>query len=339
MRKLLILSSLLLCFAPLKAQEELQFLLISGVEDTKRFVYDYLKPGTEAAMYNLSNGWYHTAEVKNPLGFELSIVGNASLDLGSHQSFFLNTEDYENVQFADGALGKEVSTLFGQNEPGVQVQSLYQNSSGDQQSIVYDLPQGVGEAEVNYFPLAFLQARLGLFKGTEVKARYFPNINYNEVKAGLIGGAIQHEFTSWIPGADLFPVSVAGLVGYTEMNAEYDFTEAVLLEGENQILDAEMYTWVFAAIISTRIPVFNIYGGIGYASGTSETRMRGTYEIVDTDSGENLATLTDPLKVSHEIGGLIANLGISFKLGILKLNADYNLQQYNTVSVGVHVGY
>lgn len=339
MRKWLIFSSLIFALAPLRAQEELQLLLISGLEDANRFVFEYLKPGTRAAMYNLSSGWYHTAEVKDPLGFEFSIIGNASVGLNEQQSFFLNTEDYQNIRFTDASLGKEVATLFGTNEPALEVQSIYESSSGNTETAVYELPQGVGDSEVSYFPLAFLQARLGLLKGTEIKARYFPSINYNNVKVGLFGGALQHEFTSWIPGAEFFPVSVAGLVGYTQLDGEYNFEERDDLRGENQILDTNLESLLFAAIVSTRIPFFNVYGGIGYASGTSETRMRGTYEIIDLNSGENVVTLTDPLSISHEIEGVVANLGVSFKLGILKLSADYNFQEYSTVSVGVHIGY
>ena len=324
---------------PVTAQNDLQVLLLSGLEDSRTFAEDYLRPGTEAAIYNLSSGWYHTAEVKKPLRFEISIVGNASLQLSDHQSFFLDTDQYNNLEFTDGASGREVATVFGTNAEGIEVESVYTSSSGEEKVSVFELPGGIGETDINYFPLAFLQARLGIFKGTEIKARYFPKINYNDVEAGLFGAALQHEITSWVPGADLWPVSVAGLVGYTQMKGQYDYTNQDRVEGENQILKTTINSWIYSAIVSTKIPFFNVHGGIGYASGSSTTEMRGTYEIFDGETGETLLIVENPIKVDHELGDLVGSLGVSFKLGILKLSADYNFQEYEVVKVGVHVGF
>lgn len=324
---------------PVTAQSDLQVLLLSGLEDSQTFARDYLRPGTEAALDNLSSGWYHTSEVKKPLRFEFSIVGNASLQLSDHQSFFLDTDHYNNLEFSDGTAGREVSTIFGTNPTAIQVESVYLSASGEERISVFELPGGIGETDINYFPLVFLQARLGVFKGTEIKARYFPKMEYKDVEAGLFGAALQHEITSWLPGADLLPVAIAGLVGYTQMKGQYDFTAQEQVEGENQILKATMDSWIFTAIVSTKIPVFNVHGGIGYASGSSTTEMLGTYVMTDRDTGETIFIVENPLKVKHEIGGLVGSLGISVKLGVLKLSADYNFQEYEVVKVGVHLGF
>lgn len=335
MRYLLVFSIIFFSGNQLLAQNNLGQLLASGIEDTRTFAKDYIRPGTEASIFNLSNGWYQTAEVKEVLEFEFSIIGNASVNLDKHHTFFLNTVDYQNIEFADGAVEKEVATIFGTNPTPVEVLVSYDTPFGTEQESI-TLPQGLAASGVEMLPTAFVQARLGIFKGTEIKARYFPKINYENVEAVIYGGAIQHEFTSWMPSLD-FPVAVSGIVGFTKMQGAYDFTELSYLEGANQQLNAEINSWLFSAIASTKLPVINFYGGVGYVAGSSTTDMLGTYKVVD-DSGDTIAEVEDPFSITDKIDGIKANLGMSLQLGFLKLHADYNFQEYEAISLGLHFG-
>lgn len=336
MKNLLVILTLLFSGSSLWAQDNLGRLLISGIKDTKTFASDYLRPGTQASIYNLSNGWYQTAEVKDVLGFEFSIIGNAAVNLGDHQKFNMNTADYENIQFVDGSAQKDVSTILGHNPEPVEVYLEYDTPLGPEQ-VEVTLPDGLAAAGVEFVPAAFLQARLGIFKGTEIKARYFPKINYDNVEAEIYGAGVQHEITSWFP-ADL-PVAVSGLVAYTRMNGHYDFTEQSYLEGENQRLKTHMNAWNFSGIVSTNLPVINFYGGLGYVTGTSSTAMLGTYIVEDETSGRTIAEVEDPFTIDDEVSGIKANLGLSLKLGFFKIHGDYSFQEYDAVSVGLSLGF
>lgn len=319
---------------PLLAQENLTNLLISGTEDTQRFLNDYLGPGTRGLIYNRAGGWYQGAEVKDPLGFEISLIANGSVNLDQHQSFILNIEDYKNIQFPGGETQKEVATILGENDPAVQI-LLRSESGGGETS--FELPQGIGAAGANIIPTAFLQGRLGLFRGTEVKVRYLPRREFEGANFQILGGAIQHEFTQWLaPGS--FPLAVSGMVVYSVMDGEYDFTNEEFVEGTNQRLDSKMDYLMFSGIVSTKFRVVNLYGGISYLSGTSETKLLGTYEIED-NSGETIATLTDPLSLTSDVAGLTANLGLSLRWGFFKVHTEYNFSEFQTISAGVHVGF
>lgn len=318
------------------AQDNLGYLLASGVEDAQRFAADYTAPGVEGIIYNRSSGWYHTAEAKDFLKFEFSVIGNASVNLGEYQTFNLNTSDYQNLEFRDGAGQRRVASILGDDSAASEVLLNYSTSSGNQQAL-FQLPQGVSESGVDVIPTIFLQARLGIFKGTEIKARYFPSRDYGNVSIDLLGGAIKHEFTSWLPASNLFPVSIAGMVTYSAMEATYDFTNLDLIEGSNQRLESQLNFWMFSAIVSTNFPVLNAYGGIGYVNGTSETEMLGNF-IVLNNSGESIVSLVDPLSVLHDFSGFKGNLGISLQLGLFAVHAEYNLQKYQTISAGLHIG-
>lgn len=319
----------------LMAQDNLGRLLASGIEDTETFATDYLRPGTQATIYNLSNGWFQSAEVKDILKFEFSVIGSSVVNLEDHRSFTMNTSDYQNIEFADGSESKEVATLLGNNETPIDVVLSYNTLLGSGEATV-TLPEGLSETGVNMVPSAFMQARLGVFKGTEVKVRYFPKINYDNVEAEIYGGGLQHEFTSWISSVDL-PIAVSGLVAYTKMKGAYDFTELGYMEGENQRVKTDIDSWLFSGIVSTNLPVINFYGGLGYVKGSSNTAMLGTY-IVKDDVGRTIAEVEDPFVINDAIDGMKANLGLSLKLGFFKLHADYSFQKYEAVSLGIHLG-
>lgn len=335
MRKFVTIILMFFSSLSLMAQENLTDLLISGTEDTERFVQDYLSPGTRGLIYNLSGGWYQSAEVKAPLGFEISVIGNASVNLGRHQSFILNTEDYNNVQFPGGETQKEVATILGQNDPAVRV--ILSNEVAGEGETSLELPQGIGSAGANFIPTAFLQARLGLFRGTEVKFRYFPRRDFNGANVQILGGAVQHEFTQWL-APESFPVAVSGMVAFSVMDGNYDFTNEEIVQGTNQRLDSRMDYLLFSGIVSTKFSVVNVYGGVSYLKGNSETKLLGDYEIVN-DAGVTVVTLRDPLSVSSDVAGLTANAGISLRLGFLKIHTEYNFSEYQTLSAGLHVGF
>ncbi len=336
MKKKFFYLLMIIAVSPLSAQDNLGRLLASGVEDTRTFAADYFRPGAEASMYNLSSGWYQSAEVKGKLGFEFSIVGSGAVNLGEHQTFLMNTADYHNLEFADGSSEKEVASLLGHNLAPVEVYMTYDTPLGTERTSIM-LPEGLAAAGVNFVPSAFLQARLGIFKGTEIKARYFPRVQYEDVEAELYGAGIQHEITSWLFPVDM-PVAISGIVAYTRMNGSYDFTRQNYVEGENQRVKTEMDTWLFSGIVSTNLPVVNFYGGLGYVSGSSNTAMLGTYVVRDEQSGYKIAEVEDPFTLDDEIAGMKASLGVSLKMGFVKLHADYSFQEYETLSAGLHFG-
>ena len=317
------------------AQQGLNQLLAAGIADAQRFTRSYIAPVSEGAMHSITNGWYNTANVRKPLRFEISLIGNASLVTDENRHFILHTSDYEAIQFEDGSLYQSVATALGQNDPDVNVIVEYDTPFGTQQESI-TLPDGFGEFEVNAIPNAFLQASIGVFKGTEIKGRFFPKINYDGAETSFYGGAVQHEFTSWIPGSDILPIAVAGIVAYTHLDASYDFTENEVVEGENQVLQTNMDTWLFSAIVSTKLPYVNFYGGLGYIKGKATTDVTGTYHV---QSGilQN-QTIEDPFGFENEISGIRANLGLSLSFGLFKLNADYSFQQYNNISFGLTFG-
>jgi len=324
----------------LSAQENLEDLLASGIEDAKRFTTAYMTPAAEAMMYGTSNGWIQSAEVKKPLKFEISIIANATFVKDENKSFVLNTADYNNLYFRDGSTSKEVATAFGENDPEILVFAEVTDETGVfRDEVEFLLPQGLASVNVNILPSAFLQARLGLFKGAEIKARYFPKIEQEDVKVGLVGVGLQYEFTQLLPAEKIFPVAISGLIAYNNLTANYDYTDDNIIEGENQQFDVKQNSYIFQIQASTKLPVFNVYGGIGYLTGTSDFRVLGTYRVRGgIPLFETTNEFTNPFSITTKVSGVRANIGAKVKLGFFGIHADYSIAEYNNISAGLDFG-
>ncbi|MBT8184575.1 MAG: hypothetical protein KJN76_07030 [Eudoraea sp.] len=333
MKAILFLAALF-SVVTVNSQSTVNEVLAAGLNDAERFTNDYLSPAMEGAIYSVSGNWYNTADAKPLGGFEISIIGNMASfkNKEDKKSFVLNTADYENLQFVDNSTSKPVATALGDIE-GVMVFVEDENGLLREE---FELPTGLASENINFIPSAYLQASVGIIKGTEVKAKFLPKINAGDVSVGLYGLGIQHEFTKHLPADKILPVAISAIIGYTHLDGTYDFTNTNIIDGQDQRIDSKINSWIFQAAVSTRLPVINFYGGLGYLSGKSETDILGTYIVT---GGPFQQVYTDPFSINKDASGVIANVGAKLKLGFFRLNVDYALGEFNNLSFGLNFGF
>ena len=162
-------------------------------------------------------------------------------------------------------------------------------------------------------------------------------MEYKDASIGLIGFGIQHDFTKLLPADKILPVAISAVIGYTNISGDYDLTNANIVEGENQRIEASINTWAFSAVVSTKLPIINFYGGLGYVSGKSVTDVLGTYRV--TRGPLTSETYTDPFSITKKVSGVTGTVGTKLKLGFFRLNAEYNLGEFNTATVGINFGF
>ena len=334
MKNLVIACGLLLCIGQVSAQSNINDLLAAGLNDAERYTQSYLAPISEGAIYSISGSWLNTATAKPLGGFEISLIGSIApfKNKEDKKTFVLNTAEYENLRFEDGSPSKTVASALGDIE-GVRVVVEDENGLFSES---FELPSGLASEDINFIPSGFLQASVGLIKGTEIKARFLPKINTDDAEFGLYGFGLLHDFTSHLPADKVLPVSISGFIGYTQLNGAYDFTETGFIQGSNQRIDTRMSSWTFQAAVSTRLPVINFYCFLGYISGKSDIDVLGTYTVV---SGPFQTTYTDPFSISEKFSGATATLGAKLKLGFFRLHADYTLAEFDALTVGLHFGF
>ncbi|WP_111309893.1 DUF6588 family protein [Confluentibacter sediminis] len=337
MKKIALLIVFCIATISSKAQNDLDALLAAGIDDAQRFANDYLAPGTNGLMYSMNANWFNTADAKPLGGFEISIIANAAQVKSENKTFLMNTDLYNNVEFVQGPNSQMVSTALGENNPDINVLITYDDPVFGQQTEQITLPSGIGSENINLLPTAYIQGALGLMKGIELKARFVPKIKTDDVSLSMYGAGVQFEVTKWLPADKLLPVAISGLVAYSHLDGSYDLTDSSGIDGDNQRLENDTNTWLFQLIASTKLPVINFYGGIGYIKGKSESDLLGTYRvsngIITSDP------IVDPFSVSSEVSGVRGTIGTKLKLGFFRLNAEYHVAEFNTFSAGINFGF
>ncbi|MGI9548331.1 MAG: DUF6588 family protein [Flavobacteriaceae bacterium] len=332
--KRIVLVSFLFFAGVAMAQSDLEDLLLAGIDDAEQFTTDYLAPATEGIIYGVSGSWYNTAEAKPLGGFEISIIGNMAFfgNKEDKKQFILNTADYENLQFVDGSTSKPVSTALGDIE-GVEV--FVEDETGLARE-EFELPTGLASENIDFIPSGYIQVSVGLIKGTEIKARFLPKIKADELELSFYGFGLQHEFTKHLPADKILPVAISAVIGYTHFDGNYDLSASDIIDGSNQRLEMDINSWLFQAVASTRLPVINFYGGLGYLTGKSKSDALGTYIV---ESGPIQASYTDPFSIVEDTNGVVGNIGAKLKLGFFRLHADYSFGGFNNLSVGINFGF
>lgn len=333
-----LLTCFLLCSFGTVLAQDFNDIFAAGVEDAEQFTSDYLEPLSESAVYNFSTGWYNTADAKPLGGFEISVIGNLTSfkNKSDKKVFVLDPNDYQNLDFVDNpGVAREVSTALG-DISGVDV-FVEGQVAGTTVRETFELPSGLSGEGLNFVPSGYLQGSVGLIKGTEIKARFLPKIEYEGASVGLIGFGLQHDFTKLLPADKILPVAISAVIGYTKIDGDYDLTDLDLVQGDNQRIEASINTWAFNAVVSTKLPVINFYGGLGYVTGKSVTDILGEYRVTRGPFASE--TYVDPFSITKKVNGVTGNIGAKLKLGFFRLNADYTLGEFNTLTFGVNFGF
>ena len=330
--KNIILTPVLLAFAllastPAHAQDRIREYLLLGVEAAEKLSAAYAEPAAVGLMYGMSGGWYNSAIVRDKWDVEISLVTNGSFVPSEARTFIIDTNRFEGLTTANGDTRVEVPTILGGSATPV---TLIAEVDGE--IFRFETPEGLGITDLNLLPNAFLQAKVGTPWATEVGVRLFPKINIDDLELGLYGLSLQHEFSRWIGALDQSPVALSLFAAYTGLSADYNFQTGGDVLGENQRMRLTMNSWLMELVASTRFKKLNVYGGLGYVTGDSDTSLRGTYEV----QTRTPRTYSDPFAFQNSVSGFRANLGLNLRLGWFGLNTAYTFQGYNNLSLAMN---
>ncbi len=328
---------LLLCvMSNSNAQQNINELLAAGVADTQRFAEHYIAPASEGLVYGISNGWFNTAKSPRRFGFEISIVGNTSFIKDEKKSFNMVASDFENIRFQDNSTNKIVPTVFGASSSETVVLT-YDDPIFGNQEVSVALPGGIGSSESNFIPTAFLQASFSPLKGTQLKVRVAPKLAYQDAQLNAFGVGIQQDLLSWLPAKKVLPIAVSGVIAYTNLKSEYDFSATEVVEGNNQQMTLDANSMIYQLVIGTKLKIINFYGSIGHIRGGTKTKLLGTYKIVNGAVSSD--EIVNPISIKNKISGMRTTLGANLKLGFFGINADYTIAEYDSASLGINFGF
>jgi hypothetical protein len=180
------------------------------------------------------------------------------------------------------------------------------NVSGNN-GTVYAFPGGL---DVSMLPLAVPQLTVGSVFGTDVTIRYFGyNINKDIGKLTVFSWGLRHSISQYVK---VLPFDLA--VGFYKQ--QFNVGDLV-----------KCNSWFVSAQASKRIALFTFYGGLGYEN--SKMNFHYNYQ------NDNTQVIDFSLTGSNKIR---LTAGLTFNLGPVKLNVDYNLASQSVLCAGLGIG-
>jgi hypothetical protein len=180
-----------------------------------------------------------------------------------------------------------------------------------------------------------VQLGFGLPKGFDLKLRFFPSTKIGDNgTVQLFGIGVMHDVKQYIPGIKLAPFDLSAFVGYTHLKLDYGLDTA----HPDQHGVYEVNATTIQGLISKKFSVLTVYGGLGYNIAKSSIALNGKYDINgDGVYGDKSLGEVDPLNSKFAASGPRMTAGFRLKLAVLTLHADYTLQKYNALTVGIGI--
>ncbi len=309
---------------------DLQDLLNQSVDDGKKLISAYLNPLMMSVPMALNQGWYNTAAAHKVGGIDLTITANAMMIPKSDIFFDVTKLDLDVLRLDETSPDYPNSpTIFGPDR--APVFSYTDETTGQTQT--FSGPGGLdieGEIGKNLVPVPLAHLGIGLPKGTDLKLRYAPTIDIGDGSLNVFGVGVLHDIKQWIPGIKLLPFSLSAFAAHTsfKMDMQLDPEDAPDQRGL-----FKMSATTVQGLISKKFSILTLYGGLGYNMANSSLALKGNYDI--NDDGTIQAEEVDPVDLDFSSSSFRATAGMRLKLAILTLHADYTVQKYNCLTVGL----
>ena len=161
--------------------------LLGGPEDAETMLNNYMAPALKGWGMGYNNGWYNTAKPHESLGFDLTVTTNFAYVPTEQQVFGFVPQDYNFTRLSSGS-DPNLPTVAGGTATS-QLIVAYDTLGQTLELANYGAIDGVGDelpAFKNTVPSVVLQAGLGIVKGTELKVRWMPEINQDDLSLSLI---------------------------------------------------------------------------------------------------------------------------------------------------------
>ena len=316
------LISLTTTFSSAQLFNDLENVLAATTHDAQKLVDAYVAPLGQSLTYSLNSGWASSAKTHKKFGFDITFGINSPSVSDNAKSFNIKALNLQELTSsatrANTVFGANSNTTFTYTIPGTSItQSL-------------EMPGGLGdELIMNSVPAPYLQVGLGLFFETDLIVRYVPKLENQGAELGLLGIGFKHNLVQYFGFMDKLPLNISALASYSKMNLEYQLSST----SPDQMINYDVDTFTLQAIGSLDFPIISIVGGIGYGNGDIAFNMLGDYSLLYP------GTPKDPLSSEKTYTNTHAVIGLQANLLFLKLFANYTLQEFNTLNIGMSLSF
>lgn len=183
--------------------------------------------------------------------------------------------------------------------------------------------------------------------------RWVPTIKFNGFKKTNFGVGVKHDILQWIPSAEKLPISLSVIGTYAESNLALDGELLSPAEGvanpapadyESQSIEYDNSAWSIGLIMSKKLPVLTVFGGVQLSNSKTALSLRGPYPVVTlntTSAQKEIANLINPVKIESKNNQFGINGGLRIKMGIMHITVagTYAPSGYSSVFLAWGIGY
>lgn len=310
-----------------------------GLDDAQKLMKAYITPWANALGASMSGGWYNTAKVHKPLGFDITFTLNMGFVPSSDKTFNLDDLDL-NLLYDENI----AQTAAGKKQSGPELRY----ELGGYTLASFESPKGTG---LSFVPSPMVQIGVGLVKGTALDFRFLPEVKMgNTGNIKLWGLGLKHDVFQWIPGLSKLPVlNVALQGGYTKFTLGNDISflpENVGITStlpdadfDGQRMSLEVKSFTMNLLVSANLPVICFYGAMGMANTKTTMGLDGLYPIPEP---ANTATEIPSIEIKNNEGSPTKprfNVGLRLKLGPITIHGDYTKANYSNVTAGLGISF
>jgi len=329
-----------------------------GMEDAEAILKAYLQPYAHVLGSDLNAGWYNSARPHQLGGLDVTATVSWARAPATLQTYDMSQLELNGK--VDESTPNLAPTIAGSQEirPQLSYSEAVELSPGnvtDVEYARYTAPNGTG---IDFFPLPMVQFTVGLPLGTDLSARFVPQVGYRDYgEIGVWGVGGRHSLSQWIPvikELEFLDMAIQG--GYTKVTssvhvvveplATVDIDSHPDYNWNDQFVVQKVDGWTMNLITSQTFSVLTLYQGIGYASSLVKVMLQGHFPVHSVyTEGDNLGLTTyevleDPVQMKFKnFNNLRLNLGARLKLGLFTLHYDFTHTLYATHSVGMGISY
>jgi hypothetical protein len=171
------------------------------------------------------------------------------------------------------------------------------------------------------------------------------------MKIGFWGLGVKHNFKEWIPVIKSLPFDAAVFGSYSQLNAQSeisvdpnDFNQGnvriIFNDPSSQMLKFNTTTTKYGFILSKKLAILTVFGGIGQSTSKTTIDVLGKYTIQTTYpvQGNNFTrqdNLDDPVALSFESKNICMDAGLRIKLAFFSIFGSVNKAEYLSYNAGI----
>ena len=335
---------------------------------------EYINPLTTGLAAGMSHGWANDAGTHKTLGFDVSFSVAAAAVPSSAMTFSVSKLDAmkaDGYQFLSTDAGNpaladdhQLPTLFSSQEANAILQKKLGNKDMNL-ACDFNMLNGIVEEKFAYVPNVALQLAFGLPKGTDVIVRFIPEVeNMNQWGVGL-----KHDIKQWIPVINKVPLlDISALLSYSRFNIDvalsgFPFQPANIITGrlieykdingdgeapksevdfKNAGFGMNMNNFMGSLLVGLNVPVVHPFVGVGFSTSSMNTGLTGALPLLRYDEGSNNVSAdfdNEGLQMKSSQTNFNFQAGLSLKIFVFRLFAQYTYQDYSMYTAGVSLGF